>query len=120
MKNQANKARWATNLPNKEIAKRIENTTVPVKVGDKVLVTRADGSQYLAEVIEFSSDIRGWITKVKKVNADGSTSIEEVAELTVEAVMILQDIVLSDIFKTVMQWLRNVFRKKPKTDVQKA
>ena len=109
-----NQKSFPRNLPTRAIAERIQNTTVPPKIGDKVLVTREDGTQYIAEIIEISKDISGWVTKVKKVNADGTTSIEEVAELTVEAVMILQEIVFSDIFKTIAQWFRNIFRKKQK------
>jgi len=102
------------NLPTQEIKKRIDGSSVTPKVGDKVLVTRADGTQYLAEIIEIHADIKDWILKVKKVDDDGQTTVEEVAGLVVDAVIIVQNIVLSDVFRAISQWVKNLFRKKNK------
>lgn len=95
-----------------DISKRIANADIVAKVGDKVVVTRADGTQYIGEVIEMHQRVKNWITKVKKVNDDGTTTIEEISELVADAVIILKDVILSDVFKTIGQWFRNLFRKK--------
>jgi hypothetical protein len=49
---------------------------------------------------------------VKRVDDDGKVTVEEVAELVIDAVIIVKDIVLSDVWKTIGQWFRNAFSKK--------
>jgi hypothetical protein len=105
---------FAPKLPTTEIRQRIKEGNVKPKIGDKVLVTRADGTQYLAEVLEIHADIKDWILKVKKVDDDGITSVQEVSNLVVDAVIIVQNIILSDVFRAFSQWVKNLFRKKPK------
>jgi cephalosporin-C deacetylase-like acetyl esterase len=97
--------------PNAKIKERIEKATVKVKLGQKVLVTNADGTQYLAEIAEFHEQIKGWITKVKIEGKDGYT-FKEVSELVVDAVMIVKDITLSDVGKAIAQFFKNLFSKK--------
>lgn len=99
-----------------KIEKRLYESNVPVRMGQKVLVTNSDGSQYIAEVIQIHGNVKNWILKVRKVNDDGSTSIEEVADLVVEAVIILRDIVLSEVFKAAWQWIKNLFKKRPQNN----
>lgn len=95
-----------------QIQKRVKSARVTPKVGQKVLVTAADGTQYLAEVIELHGKIKNLITKVKVVREDGKVEIQEVADLVVEAVIVLKDIVLSQVFKAAWQWVKNLFSKK--------
>lgn len=102
-------------LPNK-IEKRLYNSNVRPTLGQKVVVTRADGTQYIAEVIQIHGSIKNWILKVRTVNDDGTTTTEEVADLVVEAVVILKDIALSEVFKAAWQWVKNLFKKKPKKE----
>lgn len=97
---------------NKNIAETIENPEVKPKVGDTVVVTKKDGTQYIGIIVEMHTRIKNWITKVKKVNDDGTTTVEEVSELVVDAIIIVKDIVISDLFKVIAQWFRNLFRKK--------
>ena len=97
--------------PKPNIAKRLKKGA-KAKHGQKVLVTASDGTQYVGEIIEFHGRIKNWITKVKKVNDDGKVEVKEVADLVVEAVIVVKDIVLSDVFKAIGEWFKNIFKKK--------
>lgn len=97
--------------PKPEIAKRVARAGGKAKVGQKVLVTNPDGSQYVAEILEFHERVKGWITKVKVAGKNGY-EIKEVADLIVDAVMILQDITLSDVGRAIGQFFKNIFKKK--------
>lgn len=89
--------------------KRLKKATKGVKIGDRVYLP--DLNVY-GEVLEISNDVRGWIEKIKITNADGSVTIKEVSELTVEAVILVERIVTSELFKSVWKWIRNIFRRK--------
>lgn len=98
--------------PNEVIAERIQKATVNVKAGQKVLVTNADGTQYLAEIIGFHDRIKNWITKVRVAGEDGKYEVKEVADLVVDAIIVVKDIVLSDVGKAIAQFFKNLFKKK--------
>lgn len=97
--------------PKPEIAKRLAQAGNKAKVGQKVIVTNPDGSQYVAEILEFHEQIKGWITKVKVAGKNGY-EVKEVADLIVDAVMILKDISLSDVGRAIGQFFKNIFKKK--------
>lgn len=99
--------------PNQKIQKRLNSPDVKPQLGQKVLITNPDGTQYVAEVLSIHSKIKNWILQVKKVDEDGKVEIEEVADLVVEAVIIVKDIVFTDVFKALVLWIKKVFRGKP-------
>lgn len=98
--------------PSNKIAERLKNAETKPKVGDKVLVTKQDGTQYIGEIVKMHERIKNWIVEVQKVDDDGKVTIEEVGNLVVDAVIIVRDVVVSDIWKVIGQWFRNIFRKK--------
>jgi rRNA processing protein Gar1 len=79
------------------------------KVGQKVYLPDLD---CFGEVVEIHDRVKSWITKIKVTNADGSTSFLEVSNLAVEALVIINDVVASEAFKTLWTWLKNLFKKK--------
>jgi hypothetical protein len=85
------------------------------KVGQKVFLPDLN---CFGEIVELHNRVKAWVAKVKITNADGSTSIQEVADLTVQAVVILNDVVASDAFKTLFTWLKSLFKKKNKPPKQ--
>jgi hypothetical protein len=99
-------------MPNGIIFKRLKRNNSKPKIGALVLVTRLDGSQFVGEIHELHERIKNWIIKVKRIDDDGIVTIEEVADLVIDAVIIVKDIALSDIWKTIGHWLKNTFRKR--------
>lgn len=85
--------------------------TKGVKVGQKVFVPELG---IFAEVAEISDDVKGWITKVKRVKDDGTVEFLEVTSLVVHAVQILEKVYESGIIKRAWIWFTNFFRKKHK------
>ena len=80
------------------------------KIGDKVVLP--DGQ--LAEVLELSKDIKGLITRVKIMRENGSYYEKEVADLVVDAVIVLREVFVSDVFKTFSTWFKQLFKRKRK------
>lgn len=79
------------------------------KVGQKVYIPDID---CFGEVIEIHNRVQSWVSKVKITNADGSTTIKEVGDLAIEAIVIVEDVIASEAFKTLWTWLKNLFKKK--------
>jgi hypothetical protein len=77
-----------------------------MKVGNTVFIPQLG---VYGEIIEMSDKVKGLITKVKIAGVDGNYTIQEVGNLTVEAVILLRDIVLSDVVKVLSTWVRKVF-----------
>jgi hypothetical protein len=78
-----------------------------MKIGQKVYIPELD---IYGEVVEVSDKVRGLITKIKVAGKDGY-EFKEVANLTVEAVIVLRDIVASDVFRAFGAWVSKLFRK---------
>lgn len=85
--------------------------TKGVKVGQKVYVPELD---LFGEVTEISNDVKGWIQQIKVVNSDGKVTFHEVSGLAVEAILIVDKVVASEVFKVVWNWIKNLFKKKDK------
>lgn len=66
------------------------------------------------EVLEMSDKVKGLIAKVKVAGADGKYTTHEVADLGVDAVIVLRDIVVSQVFEVIVSWVKQLFRKRKK------
>lgn len=88
----------------------VASNGVTPKIGQKVLVTAKDGSQYMAEIFTLHSKVKNLITKVRVAKQDGSYTIQEVSELVVEAVILVKDITISELAKAFVQYLKNIFK----------
>jgi hypothetical protein len=80
------------------------------KIGDKVVLPNGQ----IAEILEFSKDIKGLITRVKIMRENGSYYEKEVADLVVDAVLVLREVFLSDVVKTFAHWFNQLFKRKRK------
>lgn len=77
--------------------------------GQKVYIPKLG---VFGEVLEISNGVGGLITKIRIANADGTFSEKEVSELVVHAVVVVKDVVASDMFKVIANWVKSWFKRK--------
>lgn len=64
------------------------------------------------EILEISNGVGGVITKIRIANADGTFSEKEVSELVVHAVVVVKDVIASEVFKVIANWVKSWFKRK--------
>lgn len=79
------------------------------KIGDKVYMPSL---KVFGEILEIADGVNGIITKVRIANADGTFTDIEVRQLVVDAVVVVRNIMASDIFKVIANWVKGWFKKK--------
>ena len=86
----------------------------PVKEGDQVKITTGELAGYIGEVVEFVQDGKNWIKTIKVVKEDGKVTLIEVQNITLEFVAFADKIAKSNVFKKIVSWFKNLFKKKNK------
>ena len=85
-----------------------------VKQGDKVKITTGELAGYVGEVVSFVEDGKNWIKTIKVTKEDGKVTLIEVKNITLEFVAFADKIAKSGVFKKIVSWFKNLFKKKNK------
>jgi hypothetical protein len=79
------------------------------KIGQKVYVPSLN---LVGEVQAISDKVKNLITHIKIAREDGEFDIKEVQDLVVEAIVIVRDVIFSDIWKVIGAWVKGIFKRK--------
>lgn len=82
---------------------------INIQIGQRVYVPELD---LYGEVVSLYQGIHNLIKEIKVMGADGKYTIIEVSDFVVKAVVILDELVQTNIFKRFWSWVTDLFRKK--------
>lgn len=87
---------------------QLNSQGIDIKIGQQVYVPSLG---VYGEVVSMFTGIKNLIKEIKVKGGDGEYTIIEVSELVVKAVVILDELVQTNIFKRLWSWVSNLFRK---------